>query len=189
MPSSGPTDERAALFAAGALPPDEAVALEATLLTGADDLAAFAGVVEALAGAIPAVEPPAGAKEKLLAALGPQAGSTPVPANTGLFFRFAGDGEFVPTPYPGVSVRILHLDSARQQMTLLMRMEPGAAYPSHAHDGAEECIVLEGELLVGDVRMRKGDYQRAEPGSDHVEQRSETGALLYLTAPISLLGR
>ncbi len=73
------------------------------------------------------------------------------------------------------------------QLTCLKRLEPGAVYPSHPHDGPEECLVLDGEIIVGDVRMRKGDYQRAEPNSQHIEQRSETGALIYLSAPMSLL--
>jgi uncharacterized protein HemY len=47
--------------------------------------------------------------------------------------------------------------------------------------------VLEGELLVGGVRMKAGDYQRAEPGTAHADQWSDTGALLYITGPISLL--
>lgn len=176
------TDETAALFAAGALPADDAVAFEARLQTGTPELTAaagFAAVVDALAGVVAPVEPPAGAREKLLAALPP----------AGIRFRLAGDGAFTPTRYPGVSVKVLHVDRDRRQFTVLMRMAPGAAYPAHAHDGPEECVVIEGEIQVGGVRMRAGDYQRAEPGSEHVEQRSETGALLFLTAPLSLLAR
>jgi quercetin dioxygenase-like cupin family protein len=173
-----PADE-AALFAAGALPAGEAAAFEADL--GA--AAGFASVVAALAGAIGPVEPPPGAKQRLLEAL------PPAPAPAGLHFRFADDGAFTPTRHPGVSVKLLHLDRERRQFTVLMKLEPGAVYPSHPHDGPEECVVIEGEILVGGVRMRKGDYQRAEPGSEHVEQRSETGALLFVTAPVSLLAR
>jgi quercetin dioxygenase-like cupin family protein len=164
------------------MPADEAAAFEAALTAGSAELAAAAGfapVVEGLAGAVGPVEPPPVAKERLLAALPP----------AGVHFRFAGDGGFTPTRHPGVSVKLLHLDRQRRQFTVLMRLEPGAVYPAHAHDGPEECVVLEGEILVGGVRMRKGDYQRAEPGSEHVEQRSETGALLFVTAPVSLLAR
>jgi len=34
--------------------------------------------------------------------------------------------------------------------------------------------------------MKAGDYQRAEADSDHVEQWTDTGALLYLSAPADL---
>jgi anti-sigma factor ChrR (cupin superfamily) len=64
---------------------------------------------------------------------------------------------------------------------------PGATYPAHPHSGPEECLVLEGDLTAFGVRMTAGDYQRVEPGTEHAEQRSETGALLYLTAPLSML--
>jgi quercetin dioxygenase-like cupin family protein len=177
-------DESAALFAAGALPADEAAAFETLLKAGSIEFGAvgeFAGVVAALAGVVPPVEPPAGAKEKLLASL--------PPAPAGIHFRFADDGAFTPTRYPGVSIKLLHLDRQRRQFTVLMKLEPGAVYPAHAHDGPEECVVIEGEILVGGVRMRQGDYQRAEPGSEHVDQRSETGALLFVTAPVSLMSR
>jgi len=178
-------DESAAVFAAGAMPADEAAAFEAILTAGAAELGAvgdFAPVVVALAAAVPPVEPPPGAREKLL-------GSLPPPEAAGVHFRFAGDGAFTPTRYPGVSVKLLHLDGERRQFTVLMKLEPGAVYPAHAHDGPEECVVVEGEILVGGVRMRQGDYQRAEPGSEHVDQRSETGALLFVTAPVSLMSR
>ena len=174
--------DEAALFAAGAMSADEAAAFERRLAAGSVELAALAGfvpVVALLAGAIEPVAPPPQVKEKLLARLPP----------AGIHFRFAGDGAFTPTRHPGVSVKLLHVDRDRRQFTVLMKLDPGAVYPSHAHDGPEECVVLEGEILVGGVRMRKGDYQRAEPGSAHVEQRSETGALLFVTAPVSLLSR
>src|SRR5206468_8051724 len=126
------------------------------------------GAVAALASE--PVSPAPGVKTALLDAL---------PA-AGMRFRFAADGEFRATRYPGIWVRTLHIDEARKQFTCLMRLDPGAVYPSHGHDGPEECLVLEGEILVGNVRMRPGDYQRAEPGSHHIEQRTEVGALVYL---------
>jgi quercetin dioxygenase-like cupin family protein len=151
--------------------------------------AEFAGVVAHLAAAVPPVAPPPGVRERLLASLPAdprQADRDAAGQLPGLSFAFGEDGPFKPTPYPGVWVRMLYVDRPRGQFTCLLRLDPGAAYPSHAHDGPEECVVLEGEITVGGVRMRKGDYQRAEPGSAHVEQRSETGALLYITAPLSL---
>ena len=154
---------------------------------GRDELAAlfdtdaeFGDVVAALAAAIPPVEPPPGVKAALFARLSPP---------PDIRFRFATDGAFAPTPYPGVAIRVLNVDRERRQFSAVIRLDAGATYPSHAHDGPEECVVLEGELLVGDVRMRPGDYQRAEPGSAHSDQWSETGALLFVTGPMSLLAQ
>lgn len=145
-----------------------------------DDPFDDAALVGMLAAAIAPVEPPAGAKAALFTRVS-------APPSDGPRFRFAGDGAFVPTPFPGMTIRMLNLDRERKQFTAMIRLEPGATYPGHAHDGPEECVVLEGELLVGGVRMKAGDYQRAEPGTEHADQWSDTGALLYVSGPASLL--
>jgi quercetin dioxygenase-like cupin family protein len=180
-PGDAPLDELAALYAAGALPPAEARAFEAGLTAGSAAAGVDAAVL-ALTADVPPVEPPPWLKAELLAKLPPD------PASSGLTFRFRDAGRFDPIPgAPGTYARVLHVDRRRKQFTAVLRMDPGAKYPGHHHDGAEECLVLEGELLVGDVRLRAGDYQRAEPGSDHVEQWTDVGAVLFVTAPISLL--
>lgn len=183
MTDSTVTDDLAALYLAGALPDDEARAfvdrLAAGWPAGEAALRDLTGAVRALTDVEPAA-PPTAIKGRLLAAL--DARSIP-----GVTFRFREDDGFVRSRFPGIALRMLHLDPSRRQFTCLMRLDPGAVYPGHAHDGPEECLILEGEILVGDVRLRAGDYQRAEPGSDHIVQRTETGALLYLTAPLSLL--
>ena len=138
----------------------------------------FGGVVAVLAAAIPPIDPPAGVKAALFARLAPP---------PDIRFRFATDGAFAPTPFPGMTIRLLNIDRERRQFSAMIRLEAGATYPSHAHDGPEECVVLEGELLVGNVRMKAGDYQRAEPGTAHADQWSDTGALLFVTGPTSLL--
>ena len=182
--TENPIEEAATLYLAGALTPEEHSAFERQLDAGrADDCATLLEMhdaVRAILMTIPPVEPPAAVKDSLLYKLK----STQLP---GIRFRFADEDEFAPTPYAGVAVRILNKDRDRKQFTFLMRMEPGSSYPSHPHDGPEECLVLEGEILVSGVRMKKGDYQRAEPGHDHCVQFSEIGALLYITAPLALL--
>lgn len=172
-----------ALYVAGAMSHADRDTFEARLLAGwpaADaELARYDAVVVGLAG--PPVAPPPELKDRILAALpGPPAGFT---------FRFRDAGTFRPVPHaPGASVRVLHVDRPNGRFTMLMKLAPGARYPSHHHDGYEECMVLDGSLLVGSVRMTAGDYQRADADTDHVEQWSDTGATLFITAPLSLLG-
>lgn len=141
----------------------------------------FDELFTALAAMVPPVAPPPGVKERLLAQINAAA------APPGPRFQFADPAGFKPTRHPGMSIRVLNVDRPRRQFTALIRLEPGGQYPSHPHDGPEECVVLEGELLVGGVRMRAGDYQRAEPGSAHADQWSDTGALLFVTGPLSLM--
>ena len=45
----------------------------------------------------------------------------------------ASDGEWVQTPVPGVRMKILAIDRARDRVTMLIRGEPGASYPAHRH--------------------------------------------------------
>ncbi|HVK15776.1 MAG TPA: cupin domain-containing protein [Fimbriiglobus sp.] len=186
-------DEMAALYLAGALGDVERDAFEARLNAGwpegEEAMRQLSEAVRELAAEAPPVDPPLGVREALLAAVDDTraADRTAAARLADIVFRFVEDGEFVRGSAPGVWVRMLHLDRQRRQFSGLVRLEPGASYPAHAHDGPEECLVLEGDLTVGGVRMRAGDYQRVEPGTDHGEQRSEGGALLYITAPLSLI--
>lgn len=79
---------------------------------------------------------------------------------------------------PRVQVKVLHSDG--RYHSILLRMEPGASLPAHFHEDDEECVVLEGEARLGDIRVKAGDYHLAQSGSRHGEVRSETGAILFL---------
>lgn len=191
-------EELISLYASGALPAEEHRSVEERLHRGwPEGQAAWEALqpgIEAMLQAIPAASLPTNLKERLLQQL-PRAVSAhslipkTTPATTGgIIFQHQRDANYVPTPYPGITMRLLHVDQAGAKFSALLRVEPGAKYPSHHHDGVEECLVLEGSLMVGNTRMVAGDYQRAEPHSEHVEQWTETGALLFINAPLSLLG-
>jgi quercetin dioxygenase-like cupin family protein len=62
----------------------------------------------------------------------------------------------------------------------LLRLEAGASLPPHDHPTPEECVVLEGEVWLGDVFCRAGDFHRAPRGLRHGAIRTEGGCLLYL---------
>lgn len=153
--------------------------------------------VLALLAEVPTVTPPPHVRAALLAMIEEAPPPAPTPhANRlaalklpGFAFDFAADADFQPLPVaPGVLARVLHVNQERQQFTVILKMEPGSRLPAHHHDGPEECVILDGSLITGGVRMRAGDYQRAVADSDHAEQWTDTGALLYLTAPLSLMG-
>ena len=165
---------RAALVAAGAFAPGKGVSSE----VGAQ----FERAVLSLTAEIPSVVPPLEWKQRILDLL--------PPVESPLLFRQKNDAAFKPSHLSGISYRMLHADRARHQFTALIRMAPGTVLRDHDHAAEhvpEECLVLEGELIVGDVVMRAGDYQRAAPGSHHVEQRTDTGALLYFSGSLDFL--
>ncbi|MBI4606564.1 MAG: cupin domain-containing protein [Planctomycetes bacterium] len=194
----------AALYALGALPPVEARAVEAHAVACdacAAEVRRYREVAAALAQAAgaPGVAPPRELRAKLLqrvaaehhAGSGPATGvqvwkawSQPPQASPprGLVLQRAGEGSWEPTELAGVSVKRLRVDVERRYVTMLVRMEPGASYPSHQHAGAEECYVLEGDLHVGEYVLRAGDYQYAEEGSEHGDQWTESGCLLLIAS-------
>jgi anti-sigma factor ChrR (cupin superfamily) len=79
---------------------------------------------------------------------------------------------------PGVRMKRLHRDGVAR--SYLLRLEPGAALPEHRHEGDEECIVLEGEVFLGDVRVAAGDFHVARGGTTHAKLSSANGALLFI---------
>lgn len=81
--------------------------------------------------------------------------------------------------YPLVEVKVLHREG--RVTSMLMRLAPGAELPSHVHAADEECLVLQGEITLGEgVTMNAGDYHRAARGAPHGVAVSNTGALLFL---------
>ena len=165
-----------ALYAAGALTPEQVAEVERT---GADAEAweLFAGAVGCFNDAEP-VAPPPELKSTLLAKLDPPPGYTITPAD---------DSAFRPMPIPGLSMRILSIDREQQRFTSLLKFAPGARLPAHPHASAEDCMLLEGTLYMGGVKMTAGTYLRVEAGVDHADQWTDTGALAYICGPLELL--
>lgn len=86
---------------------------------------------------------------------------------------------------PGVTFRVLRDDHDLKRRSMLLRMEPGAIYLAHQHDGGdEECLVIEGDLTFGDVTLRAGDFHVAVRGVPHPPSRSVGGCLLHITTAL-----
>lgn len=85
---------------------------------------------------------------------------------------------------PLVEIKVLYRDTAQNVQTTLWRVQPGAVVPSHFHTQVEECLVLEGEIKVGDHYVGQGDMHIALPGHTHPHLESPNGALLLLRSEI-----
>lgn len=81
----------------------------------------------------------------------------------------------------GVTVKRLYADAANDSVTMLVRMEPGATYPSHRHRRPEQCFVLEGDLIQ-DVVLNAGDYTCADPETIHPVSRTVNGCLVLIVS-------
>ncbi len=187
-----PDEDRAtiaALYAAGALPPAPAADFEALLDAG--DPAALAAWSEhapfltaALEAVVPVTPDPA-TRRTLLASLTDEtqgAAQSPwPPTETAFFVQRGAAADWQPTGVPGVELRTLFEDPTRAARSILLRMAPGACFPSHPHPGVEECYIIEGAVEIGGVVYVAGDYMRASAGTDHEPTHSPHGCLMLLT--------
>lgn len=105
------------------------------------------------------------------------------PAPSGMLTLRAHEGQWRALA-PGVHMKVLREDPVSNAMTYLVRMEPGAQAPVHEHRQAEECLVLEGEVHLGDHVIRSGDWHVALPGSTHSDFWSSTGCLLLIRSEV-----
>jgi quercetin dioxygenase-like cupin family protein len=80
----------------------------------------------------------------------------------------------------GVFKQDLWFDNDRSSH--IYRLEPGAMIPAHAHQQDEECMMLQGEVFLGDMLLRAGEYQLAPAGSQHGVVSTDVGGTLFVRA-------
>jgi ChrR Cupin-like domain len=78
-----------------------------------------------------------------------------------------------------VGVTALPLATHHHVVSMLVRFEAGAGVPDHGHEIDEDCLVLEGEMFLGDILLRAGDYQLAPAGGTHFGETTDTGVLFF----------
>ena len=88
------------------------------------------------------------------------------------------------TLMPGIEIKILMIDERAHTKSFLLRAQPGASLPGHAHSDYEECLVLDGEFTMGDTTLCAGDFLLGTPGRPHPEAHTRTGVLVYLRASL-----
>jgi anti-sigma factor ChrR (cupin superfamily) len=165
--------------AIGALDPDERRELEGRLAAMSCDMRAevahlYDAGVEIAASAFGETPSP-WVRDALLARIA-------VPSNHTIT---AADGAWIETRVPGVRMKPLAIDRARDRVTMLLKGEPGARFPAHRHSGPEECYVISGSLIVEGRVLRAGDFHHAEGDSDHGEAWTDQGVEVLLVASAS----
>jgi len=182
--------ESGALYALGALPADEAAAFESRLLAGdvdagelEDHLLTMTALCEEIASAMPT--PRRALKDAVMAAITPPTEEPPQTEETPKqIFVLAEEGEWQQAA-PGISLKLLHADPEGARTTVLVRIDPGAAYPPHRHRGVEECLVLEGDLHVDGRVLGAGDFTASFYDKVHIDTHSEGGCLLLISSPLN----
>jgi anti-sigma factor ChrR (cupin superfamily) len=135
-----------------------------------------AATIEGLATAVAPAELSAADRDSMHARIMARVQAEPPPST---FTIRATDMQWV-TVGPGVEVKVLRADPERNDQTVLIRMQPGAIVVGHRHTQEEECLILEGEVYIGDYRLAQGDMHVARPGAVHAPIRAPHGALLMI---------
>ena len=81
---------------------------------------------------------------------------------------------------PRIKIKVLRREADGSSMSYLLKLEPGAWLVPHKHAMDEECVVLEGEVLIGTELVGPGSYHLAPRGMVHQPIRSEHGAILFI---------
>ncbi len=84
-----------------------------------------------------------------------------------------------------VYLKVLMRDEITGQATYLVRYSPGTSFPVHPQRSVEECMLISGDLRIGDIDMRPGDLQIAVPGLLHGPLVSQGGALVFVRGMLS----
>jgi len=183
FPTEDTTEELSAIYMAGAMTVDEQAKFEARLETDAELRSALQSMDEAgqaLLAQVDPIQPNPEIRQTLLDRIAKEDTIN----EPSIIIHRADSDDWQPTGIPGSTIRILHADIKRRRMTCLMRLEPGATYPSHEHDQPEECLMIEGDLNFGDYTLYPGDYLRVEAGTEHNVATTKQGCLCLITAAL-----
>jgi anti-sigma factor ChrR (cupin superfamily) len=170
-------------YAFDLLDPDEAEQVHQHLTGCADCAAEVTSLRETAADlpySLPDLNPHPRVRERVLAGLNGRhkaALEQPLP---GVFVKRLSQQKWRKTPYEGVEYKVLYVDSETKNVTSLLKLQPGAAYPAHRHAGVEQCLVLEGSVRIGQIFLEPGDFEYAQAGTDHAIVQSDSGCVLML---------
>jgi anti-sigma factor ChrR (cupin superfamily) len=185
--------EQAAMYAIGMLSQSEAQAFERCLSENhegyAEELAAFDAVVAELGLSAPEQTAPELIRKQLLVTIASEAETTEIPVvhppqlaapeyhnirfDEGKWKRLA----------EGVFVKTLFVDQEKNLVTSLVKIEPGARFPSHRHTGVEESVVILGDCHVNGQTLGPGDYRRAMAGTIDSDVTTVNGITYLVISP------
>ena len=175
--SADDRDILAAEYVLGTLSIEERTAFAADIVRD-PDTRTLVDAWEARLGALESlgdiVEPSAGVFEAIEAQL-----EAPIPLAEASVTIRAEDDLWV-TVREGLEKKHLFRDEAKGVESFILRYAPGTRVGGHLHTSVEECYLLEGDLRLGDVDMKPGDFHAALPGTEHTSGLSIGGAMLLV---------
>lgn len=97
-----------------------------------------------------------------------------------MLVKSAANREWIPTDYAGIERSVLRLNDT-QGRTSLVRLKAGSRFPTHAHHGHEDVLVIAGTVRLGGTVLQTGDYLFTEPGEEHDVVALED-AMIYVSS-------
>ncbi len=85
---------------------------------------------------------------------------------------------------PGLEIKLLMVDRDAGFQSFLLRLAPGCHASPHDHRVLEECLLLEGDMLIGDRAYAAGDYHAALPGSRHAPISTRNGGIVFIRSEL-----
>lgn len=79
---------------------------------------------------------------------------------------------------PGLQIKLLH--DADGIWSYLLKLAPGARLPSHRHPVDEECVVLDGAVWFGELRVDAGGFHLGRKDVLHAPITTVDGATVFL---------
>ncbi len=87
---------------------------------------------------------------------------------------------------PGLFQKILWTDG--KIASQFYRLQPDTTLDGHDHTLDEECMMLDGDIFLGDILLQAGDYHLAPKDTSHLDIYTDTGALLYVRGAVQERG-
>ncbi len=83
---------------------------------------------------------------------------------------------------PGAQIKILRgeISIPNSLLSYLVRLEPKFTLAGHEHPFDEEILMLEGDLMLGDIKLTAGDFHFAATGTRHGDVSTLNGCLAYM---------
>ncbi len=93
----------------------------------------------------------------------------------------AHEGEWIEA-MPGAQFKVLHDDGNGLDglLSYLIKLEPGVSMKGHNHPFDEECLMLEGDLTLGEHTLNKGDFHFANAGVPHGDVSTQNGCIAFI---------
>jgi anti-sigma factor ChrR (cupin superfamily) len=175
-------DALAGEYVLGTLTGDERQALEAQIKRDAGLRSRVEAWERRLGAAVLAATEPAGPPAGLLDKIRGLIDSRQQVDFGGVTVR-ADEGEWVPLAR-GSEIKILLVDKVKRERSFLLRLAPGGHVPAHDHPTTEECMVLSGDMVIGDTVFYPGDFHAAIAGVRHPPLTSRNGGVIFIRGPI-----